>query len=112
MFIQYTSLCFNHSRLRGSLIVYQQNEWPRWRLGIVASFDYNLSGNTDDKVTLYEWIGDVSADRSPKMFQCDTWDELSVHLKHVTLCIDEMNAYFFNQVSPISITLYYIYIIT
>jgi len=102
-FIQCTSLCFNRRRLRGSLIVYQQNVSPRWRLGIVASFNYNLNGNNDDKVTVYEWIGDVSADGSPEMFQCATWDELSVHLKHVTLCIDNVNAYFVNQVSPISI---------
>jgi hypothetical protein len=37
-FIQCTSLCFNRTRLRGSLIVYQKRESPCWRLGIVSLF--------------------------------------------------------------------------
>ena len=98
-FMQCTSLCFNRTRLRGSLIVFQKKgESPCWKLGIVSLFKYSQNGSCDDMVTLYEWIGEVSRNGSPKMFECVTWDELSVHLNIVTLRIDDVNGYFVNQV--------------
>ena len=98
-FIQCTSLCFNCTRLRGSLVVYQKKESPCWRLGIVSLFKYSHNGSRNDMLTMYECIGDVvSNDGSPKMFECVSWEELSVHLNLVTLRIDDVNGYFVNQV--------------
>jgi hypothetical protein len=101
-FIQCTSLCFNRSCLRGSLIVFQTTQSPCWRLGIVSLFKYSHNGSGDDMLTMYEWIGKVSKDGTPKMFDCVSWDELSVHLNLVTLRIDDVKGYFVNQVCLLS----------
>ena len=101
MFIQCTSsLCFNCCQLRGSLFVYERNQ-SKWRLGITDSFNYNMDGNSDDMVSFYEWIGAVIMEGYPEMFECTDFDDLSHHVKHRTLCINDVHAYFVNQVCVI-----------
>jgi hypothetical protein len=100
-FIQCTSLCFNRRQLRGSLFVYQMNKSKIWRLGIVESFNYNMNGNSDDTLSFYEWKGACTSVGCPKMFECTNFDELTLHLKHRMFCINDVNAYFVNQVCVI-----------
>ena len=60
-----------------------------------------MNGNSDDMVSIYEWKGACSTVGYPKMFECTNFDELSLHLKHRTFRINDVNAYFVNQVCVI-----------
>ena len=106
-FIQCTSLFFNRLNLSGSLLVFRMKEVSTWRLGMISSYNYNLDSKSEDVVTLYEWTGEVSATGSPLMFACNTWEELSVHLKLKTVRIDDVRGYFVNQVCIIPVRLLY-----
>ena len=60
-----------------------------------------MDGNSDDMVSFYEWMGAVTMEGYPKMFECANFDDLSLHLKHKTLRINDVHGYFVNQVCVI-----------